>query len=93
MVDSDTFEAGDGFSVRDAEPAEVSILNNYQRGELNKYLREKGLNLEDVSLYIDKDIFSNDHVRVVLKGADVYGVSSNTPSINSNGKARSVGGF
>lgn len=93
VVDSDTFEAGGGFSVRDAEPAEVSSLNNYQRGELNKYLRDKGLNLEDVSLYIDKDIFSNDHVRVVLKGADVYGVPSDTPSINSNEKARKAGGF
>lgn len=93
VVDDDTFEVGDGFDVSDAKPAEVSILNNYQRGELNKRLREKSLNLEDVSLYIDKDIFSNDHVRVVLKGADVYGVPSDTPYINPNENASKVGGF
>lgn len=93
VVDDDTFEVGGGFDVEDANPIEVSSLNNYQRGELNKRLREKSINLEDVSLYIDKDIFSNDHIRVVLKGADVYGVPSNTPSINSGGKARKAGGF
>lgn len=93
VMDSDTFESGKGFSVSDAEPAEVSSLNDYQRGELNKYLKENGLTLEDVSLYIDKDIFSNDHVRVVLKGADVYGVSSNAPSIDLDKGAKSAGGL
>lgn len=93
VMDSDTFEGGGGFSVSDAEPAEVSSLNDYQRGELNKYLRENGLTLEDVSLYIDRDTFSNDHVRVVLKGADIYGVPSNAPSIDSDENAGSVGGL
>lgn len=93
VMDSDTFEGGGGFSVSDAEPAEVSSLNDYQRGELNKYLRENGLTLEDVSLYIDRDTFSNDHVRVVLKGADIYGVPSNAPSIDSGENAGSVGGL
>lgn len=93
VMDSDTFESGKGFSVSDAEPAEVSSLNDYQRGELNKYLKENGLTLEDVSLYIDKDTFSNDHVRVVLKGADIYGVSSNAPSIDLDESAKSAGGL
>lgn len=93
VMDSDTFESGNGFSVSDAEPAEVSSLNNYQRGELNRYLKENGLTLEDVSLYIDKDTFSNDHVRVVLKGADIYGVSSNAPSIDLDEGAKSAGGL
>lgn len=93
VMDSDTFESGNGFSVSDAEPAEVSSLNDYQRGELNKYLKENGLTLEDVSLYIDKDTFSNDHVRVVLKGADIYGVSSNAPSIDLDEGAKSAGGL
>lgn len=93
VMDSDTFESGNGFSVSDAEPAEVSSLNDYQRGELNKYLKENGLTLEDVSLYIDKDTFSNDHVRVVLKGADIYGVSSNAPSIDLDESAKSAGGL
>lgn len=91
VMDSDTFEGGGGFSVSDAEPAEVSSLNDYQRGELNKYLRENGLTLEDVSLYIDRDTFSNDHVRVVLKGADIYGVPSNAPSIDSDENAENAG--
>ena len=93
VVDDDTFEVGGGFNVKDAKPAEVSSLNGYQRGELNKYLRKNGRELEDVSLYIDKDIFSNDHIRVVLKGADVYGVPSDTPFINPAGKAGKAGGF
>lgn len=93
VVDDDTFEVGGGFDVKDAKPINVSSLNNYQRGELNKRLREKSINLGDVSLYIDKDIFSNDHIRVVLKGADVYGVPSDTPSINPDGNARKAGGF
>ena len=93
VMDSDTFESGNGFSVSDAEPAEVSSLNDYQRGELNRYLKENGLTLEDVSLYIDKDTFSNDHVRVVLKGADIYGVSSNAPSIDLDEGAKSAGGL
>lgn len=93
IIDSDTFESGTGFSVSDAEPAEVSSLNDYQRGELNKYLRENGLTLEDVSLYVDKDAFSNDHVRVVLKGADIYGVPNNAPSIDLDENAGSVGGL
>lgn len=83
VMDSDTFESGDGFSVSDAEPAEVSSLNNYQRGKLNEYLRNNGLTLEDVSLYIDRDTFSNDHVRVVLKGADVYGVLNTDSTVTT----------
>ena len=59
----------------------------------DKYLKENGLTLEDVSLYIDKDTFSNDHVRVVLKGADIYGVSSNAPSIDLDEDAKSAGGL
>ena len=93
VMDSDTFERGNGFSVSDAEPANVSSLNDYQRGELNRYLKENGLTLEDVSLYIDKDTFSNDHVRVVLKGADIYGVSSNVPYIDLDEGAKSAGGL
>lgn len=93
VMDSDTFESGNGFSVSDAEPTEVSSLNDYQRGELNKYLKKNGLTLEDVSLYIDKDTFSNDHVRVVLKGADIYGISSNAPSIDLYESAKSAGGL
>lgn len=83
VMDSDTFESGNGFSVSDAEPAKVSDLNNYQRGELNKYLRDNGLKLEDVSLYIDKDTFSNDHVRVVLKGADIYGIPNTVSTVTT----------
>lgn len=83
VMDSDTFESGNGFSASDAEPAKVSDLNNYQRGELNKYLRDNGLKLEDVSLYIDKDTFSNDHVRVVLKGADIYGVPNTVSTVTT----------
>lgn len=93
VMDSDTFESGGGFSVNDAEPAKVSDLNDYQRGELNKYLIENGLKLEDVSLYIDRDNLSNDHVRVVLKGADKYGVLSNAPSIDLDENAGSAGGL
>lgn len=99
IMDDSTFKSGTGFSVSDAEPAEVSSLNDYQRGELNKYLKDNGLTLEDVSLYIDKDTFSNDHVRVVLKGADVHGISekvssqNNSPSIDLDKNAGDVGGF
>lgn len=98
VMDSDTFESGDGFSVSDAEPAEVSSLNDYQRGELNKYLRDNGPPLEDVSLYIDEDIFSNDHVRVVLKGADIYGVPQPDSTVtntedNKDQPASKAGGF
>lgn len=81
VVDDDTFEAGGGFSTSDANLSSVASLNDYQRGELNKYLKDNGLTLEDVDIYKDEDYFSNDHIRVVLKGANIYGViSNNTPS-------------
>lgn len=81
IVDDDTFEAGGGFSTSDANLSSVASLNDYQRGELNKYLKDNGLTLEDVDIYKDEDYFSNDHIRVVLKGANIYGViSNNTPS-------------
>lgn len=81
VVDDDTFEAGGGFSTSDASLSSVASLNDYQRGELNKYLKDNGLTLEDVDIYKDEDYFSNDHIRVVLKGANIYGViSNNTPS-------------
>lgn len=93
VVDSDTFESGDGFDVNDAEPIEASKLGKYQRSELNKYLISKGLTFEDVSLYIDRDTFSNDHIRVVPRGADVYGIPSNTPSVDPDESASSAGGY
>ena len=81
VVDDDTFKAGNGFSASDANLSSVASLNDYQRGELNKYLKDNGLTLEDVDIYKDEDYFSNDHIRVVLKGANIYGViSNNTPS-------------
>lgn len=81
VVDDDTFEAGGGFSTSDAYLSSVASLNDYQKGELNKYLKDNGLTLEDVDIYEDGDYFSNDHIRVVLKGANIYGViSNNTPS-------------
>lgn len=100
IMDDDTFESGNGFSVSDAEPAKVSDLNNYQRGELNKYLKEEGYTLDDVSIYIDRDIFSNDHIRVVPKDADVYGISNTVSTVastksedNKDKSAKEVGGF
>lgn len=93
VVDDDTFESGDGFDVNDAEPIEASKLGKYQRSELNKYLISEGLTLEDVSLYIDRDTFSNDHIRVVPRGADVYGIPSNTPSVDPDESASSARGY
>lgn len=93
VVDSDTFEKGNGFSVNDAEPIKVSELNEYQISELNKYLIDNNLTFEDVSLYIDRDTFSNDHIRVVPRGADVYGVPSNTSSVDPDENASSAGGY
>lgn len=73
-VKESRFLPGRGFDPEDAKPIEVSSLNNYQRGELNKYLKEKGVSIDKVSLYRDNDWYNDDHIRVVLKGADVYGV-------------------
>lgn len=80
------FLPGRGFDPEDAEPVEISSLNNYQRGELNKRLKEKGLSIDKVSLYRDNDWYNDDHIRVVLKGADVYGVI-NTDSTKKNNKS------
>lgn len=73
-VKDNRFKPGKGFDPEDAKPIEVSSLNGYQRGELNKKLKEKGLSIDKVSLYRDNDWYNDDHIRVVLKGADVYGV-------------------
>lgn len=80
------FLPGRGFDPEDAEPIKVSSLNNYQRGELNKKLKEKGLSIDRVSLYRDNDWYNDDHIRVVLKGADVYGII-NTDSTKKNNKS------
>lgn len=80
------FLPGRGFDPEDAEPVEISSLNNYQRGQLNKRLKEKGLSMDKVSLYRDNDWYNDDHIRVVLKGADVYGVI-NTDSTKKNNKS------
>lgn len=80
------FIPGSGFDPEDAEPVEISSLNNYQRGELNKILKEKGLSIDKVSLYRDNDWYNDDHIRAVLKGADVYGVI-NTDSTKKNNKS------
>ena len=73
-VKDDRFKPGKGFDPEDAEPVEISSLNGYQRGELNKQLKAKGLSIDKVSLYRDNDWYNDDHIRVVLKGADVYGI-------------------
>lgn len=93
VVDSDTFEKGNGFSVNDAEPIKVSELNEYQISELNKYLIDNNLTFEDISLYIDRDNLSNDHIRVVPRGANVYGVPSNTSFVDPDENASSAGGY
>lgn len=102
-VKDDRFKPGKGFDPEDAEPIEVSSLNNYQRGELNKKLKEKGLSIDKVSLYRDNDWYNDDHIRVVLKGADVYGIidtngtkkdnKSSKPQQSSSTKATGYGGM
>lgn len=104
-VKDDRFRPGNGFDPEDAKPIEVSSLNGYQRGELNKKLKEKGLSIDKVSLYRDNDWYNDDHIRVVLKGADVYGVidtkntknngspKSQQPKSQQSGKAAGYGGM
>lgn len=82
------FLPGKGFDPEDAEPIEISSLNNYQRGELNKKLKEEGLSMDRVSLYRDNDWYNDDHIRVVLKGADVYGIID-TNGTKNNGSPKS----
>lgn len=92
VVDNDTFKAGNGFSASDANLVTVGSLNEYQRGELNKYLKDNRLTLEDIDIYKDEDYFSNDHIRVVLKGANVYGVKSDkAPEVTRDTKVGDVG--
>ena len=101
-VKNDKFMPGKGFDPEDAEPVEISSLNDYQRGELNKYLKGEGLSMDNVSLYRDNDWYNDDHIRVVLKGADVYGVvntennsspKSQQPRSQQSDKATGYGGI
>lgn len=92
-VKESRFLPGRGFDPEEAEPVEISSLNNYQRGELNKKLKEKGLSMDKVSLYRDNDWYNDDHIRVVLKGADVYGVVDSKSQQSGSTKAAGYGGM
>lgn len=87
-VKDNRFKPGKGFNPEDAKPVEISSLNGYQRGELNKQLKAKGLSIDKVSLYRDNDWYNDDHIRVVLKGADVYGITD-TNGTKNNGSPKS----
>lgn len=87
-VKDNRFKPGKGFNPEDAKPVEISSLNGYQRGELNKQLKAKGLSIDKVSLYRDNDWYNDDHIRVVLKGADVYGITD-TNGTKNNGSSKS----
>lgn len=86
-VKDNRFKPGKGFNPEDAKPVEISSLNGYQRGELNKQLKAKGLSIDKVSLYRDNDWYNDDHIRVVLKGADVYGITD-TNGTKNNGSPK-----
>lgn len=86
-VKDNRFKPGKGFNPEDAKPVEISSLNGYQRAELNKQLKAKGLSIDRVSLYRDNDWYNDDHIRVVLKGADVYGITD-TNGTKNNGSPK-----
>ena len=67
------FVKGSGFNPEKASKWDVAQLNNYQRGELNKYHKEEeeGATLDDVDIYVD-----GDYVRVVPKNTNEYGLVS-----------------
>jgi hypothetical protein len=66
------FVKGSGFNPEKASKWDVAQLNDYQRGELNKYLKEEeGATLDDVDIYVD-----GDYVRVVPKNTNEYGLVS-----------------
>lgn len=66
------FVKGSGFNPEKASKWDVAQLNDYQRGELNKYLKEEeGATLDDIDIYVD-----GDYVRVVPKNTNEYGLVS-----------------
>ena len=78
------FVKGSGFNPEKASKWDVAQLNDYQRGELNKYLKEEeGATLDDVDIYVD-----GDYVRVVPKNTNEYGLVSSVTGDTKMGEVK-----
>jgi hypothetical protein len=78
------FVKGSGFNPEEASKWDVAQLNDYQRGELNKYLKEEeGATLDDVDIYVD-----GDYVRVVPKNTNEYGLVSSMTGDTKMGEVK-----
>ena len=78
------FVKGSGFNPEKASKWDVAQLNDYQRGELNKYLKEEeGATLDDVDIYVD-----GDYVRVVPKNTNEYGLVSSITGDTKMGEVK-----
>lgn len=78
------FVKGSGFNPEKASKWDVAQLNDYQRGELNKYLKEEeGATLDDVDIYVD-----GDYVRVVPKNTNEYGLVSSMTGDTKMGEVK-----
>lgn len=78
------FVKGPGFNPEKASKWDVAQLNDYQRGELNKYLKEEeGATLDDVDIYVN-----GDYVRVVPKNTNAYGLVSSMTEETKMGEVK-----
>jgi hypothetical protein len=78
------FVKGPGFNPEKASKWDVAQLNDYQRGELNKYLKEEeGATLDDINIYVD-----GDYVRVVPKNTNEYGLVSSMTGDTKMGEVK-----
>ena len=68
----------DKFNVSDAELIDFGKLSPKARKKLQDDLKEYGLSVADVDIYEDHDWISNNHYRVVRKGAGVAGINTAT---------------
>lgn len=70
----DTPGWSDNFSEDDAKLIDFSKLSPKARKKLQDDLKEYGLSVADVDIYEDQDYLSQNHYRVVRKGAGVAGI-------------------
>lgn len=69
----DHLKPGGEFSVSDSDEITFEDLLSNQQKEVEEFLKRRGLNINQVTIYKDVDYFSNNHYRIVKKGYDIQG--------------------